>query len=228
MSSSPTRLPTSGPPSNDKDEYARLMHSSPLNFPKGQEPRCPSSPGDGRSPAEPGSDVFESTPTRGVQNDTVAVRRLVERFKLHPYQRTGVEEFVKSSSLFRDAQIFVQQCALDNKLDSLLSATPPFTISAPLHLNMKSFIIAVLLSVKLAAYTGNIPRDHVLALIMRDRLHPPPNFDRDPHAAKVLEEEVNHELAQARSKLKKAIKKGNQDGHNVFDIATALHSSPGQ
>ena len=40
---------------------------------------------------------------------------------------------------------------------------------------------------------------------MRDRLHLPPNFNRDPYAAKVLKEEVNHELAQARSKLKKVV-----------------------
>jgi hypothetical protein len=135
-----------------------------------------------------------------------------------------VDEFTQSSQIARDIRIFVSLCALDNKLNSLITAIPPFSILPPLHESVKSFIIAVLLSPKLAAYTGNVPRDHVMALIMRDRLHLPPSFNRDPYAMKVLKEEVNHELAQARSKLKKVLKTGEKAGKNVFEIASALVS----
>jgi len=40
---------------------------------------------------------------------------------------------------------------------------------------------------------------------MKDRLHIPPTFDRDPHAAKLLKERVTYELSQARGKLKKLV-----------------------
>ncbi|KAF8159990.1 hypothetical protein B0H34DRAFT_797177 [Crassisporium funariophilum] len=108
--------------------------------------------------------------------------------------------------------------AVDNKLDLLIAALPPFSINGPLHLNIKIFIIAVLLLTKLAAYKGSVPCAH-----LRDRLHLPKTFERDPHASKLLKEHVNHKLSQARGNLKKIIKAGNDK--NIFDLSTLLVNS---
>ncbi|KAF8812824.1 hypothetical protein BYT27DRAFT_6402719 [Phlegmacium glaucopus] len=179
---------------------------------------------DGAAIGEPSASTSASQPDEnenglplsGVsRNEQAILRRAAEKLKLHPYQRVLLQYFVKCSPAACDAQIMMAIFDVDNRLEQQAAAAPLFMVSEALHLNIKSFIIAVLLSAKLAAYKGTI-----LSLIMKDRLHIPPTFDRDPHATKLLKERVTYELSQARGKLKKLIKSGNDK--NIFDLATSL------
>ena len=64
--------------------------------------------------------------------------------------------------LAREIKLFLALCAVENKLDRIIINTPKFTISPALNDNINSYALAVLLSVKLSSYKGNIPRDHVM------------------------------------------------------------------
>ncbi|KAF8801375.1 hypothetical protein BYT27DRAFT_7245243 [Phlegmacium glaucopus] len=224
--SEPARSSSPGLGSED-DEIDKLMRSSPP--PEDDELPDQLLP-DGAAIGEPSASTSASQPDEnenglplsGVsRNEQAILRRAAEKLKLHPYQCVLLQYFVKCSPAACDAQIMMAIFDVDNRLEQEAAAAPPFMVSEALHamatstnyplqLNIKSFIIAVLLSAKLAAYKGTIPRDHVLSLIMKDRLHIPPTFDRDPHAAKLLKER----------KLKKLIKSGNDK--NIFDLATSL------
>ena len=61
---------------------------------------------------------------------------------------------------------------------------------------------------------------------MRDRTHLPRNFDTDLYAAKVLKEEVTHELAQARGKLKKTVRLYNTSFYRFTDVQNPDQGKP--
>ena len=94
-------------PTEDNDEYERLMRSSP------PPPDLDDTPSDSTTYNNQGQrwdDIIDpaldaaadSTPTStaiarpgGVRNESAAARRLAEREKLLPYQRTSLEEFMQ-------------------------------------------------------------------------------------------------------------------------------------
>lgn len=51
---------------------------------------------------------------------------------------------------------------MENKLERIIMNTPNFTISPALAENINSYALAVLLSTKLSAYKGIVPREHVM------------------------------------------------------------------
>ncbi|KAF8148421.1 hypothetical protein B0H34DRAFT_668540 [Crassisporium funariophilum] len=127
------------------------------------------------------------------------------------------------TSVAREAELFIAMCALDNKLDKIVAAIPPFAVNPALMENIKSYSISVLLSSKLGAYKGIVPRDHVIAIIKKhQQRHLGNDFDRDHHAQKELKTVVNYELTQARSDLKKEIHKSMVDNSTIFSLATKV------
>jgi hypothetical protein len=85
----------------------------------------------------------------------------------------------KGSSMFKQMMLFVQLCAVENIISGIKSAAPPFVSSPQLLVsnfldsstmaepfsqdNIKSFVVAVLLSSKLSAYKKNsVPVEHVM------------------------------------------------------------------
>lgn len=89
---------------------------------------------------------------------------------------------------------------------------------------MKSLVVAVLLSAKLGAYKGSLPRDHVFVclmiyfllfesfnsiftqtLIKKDGVHLPAGFEKNAYTLKVINSAIQDELTQARSRIKKMV-----------------------
>ncbi|EDR03236.1 uncharacterized protein LACBIDRAFT_331664 [Laccaria bicolor S238N-H82] len=121
-------------------------------------------------------------------------------------------------------KLFIYQCVVENKLDAIVASLPAFSISDALMENIEGYVIAVLLSAKLSAYKGTIPWDHVITIIMLHHINIPENLDKDQHAANTIKSAVQNSLTQARSKIKKAIKKSKTLGEsvNIFDLATGI------
>ncbi|TFK18727.1 hypothetical protein FA15DRAFT_602808, partial [Coprinopsis marcescibilis] len=73
--------------------------------------------------------------------------------------------------------------------------------------NIKSYVIAILLSPKLGLYKGGLPQDWVLAVIKTLKVNVPANMDSNCHVFKIIKEAVSNELTQAQLKIKKAVSK---------------------
>jgi len=90
----------------------------------------------------------------------------------------------QDTALGRQAKLFACVLALENKVDAFRSAAPPYQLSdklkvsiittcpmppplncAIIQTNINNYGIAVMLSVNISAYKGDIPRNHVLVRI---------------------------------------------------------------
>ncbi|RDB24379.1 hypothetical protein Hypma_008505 [Hypsizygus marmoreus] len=143
-----------------------------------------------------------------LRNELAHAKRRAVHYKLAPYQKDLTNDFVKMMSLAREVELFVALCALDTKVQSIVIAAPPFSISAPLLENIKSYSMAVLLSSK--------------TIIKQRNLHLPNNFLVDHHAQKELRTSVGYELTQARSAIKKEITPAIKAKTNIFELASKI------
>ncbi|KAF9455570.1 hypothetical protein BDZ94DRAFT_1277903 [Collybia nuda] len=114
--------------------------------------------------------------------------------------------------------------ALENKLDAIIAATPSFVVSEPLMESINSYVVAVLLSAKLSAYKGTVPRDHVLAIIKENKVNIPVNINQDPHAVNKIKVSVQNALMQSRARIKKELKasKAKDASLSIYDLATKI------
>ena len=90
----------------------------------------------------------------------------------------------QETALGRQAKLFVCLLSVENKVDAFRSAAPPYQVSDELKVrvptlsltfsmlnrsiqtNINNYAIAVLLSVNISAYKGDIPRNHILVRIL--------------------------------------------------------------
>ncbi|KAF8812713.1 hypothetical protein BYT27DRAFT_7086263, partial [Phlegmacium glaucopus] len=111
----------------------------------------------------------------------------------------------------KQTMLFIQCCAVENLVAGIKNTAPPFVSSPPLLENIKSFVVAVLLSCKLSAYKkDSVPGDHVMVY--------------SPH--NVVKADIQEELTQARARIKKAIKESLalpvNESDSIFDLATTI------
>ncbi|KAF9053467.1 hypothetical protein BJ165DRAFT_1338938 [Panaeolus papilionaceus] len=149
-------------------------------------------------------------------------RRMAVLRKLTPYQRDLVDEYVKLEPLSRSISLFVQQCDILNKLEAIVTSSREFVVSEPLLENIKAYVVSVLLSSKLSSYRGIVPRDHVMALVRREGLHLPENYENDTSIVRVISNAVSEELTQCRSRIKKEIKASITNSVTIYDFASSL------
>ncbi|PPQ80667.1 hypothetical protein CVT25_001629 [Psilocybe cyanescens] len=170
------------------------------------------------------NEVEGSSPSSGPirSHEHRVARRFADRSKLLPYQKDGLDELVKSSPLGQNAILFIQQCVLENKLDGIILAAPLYKVTPALKANIESVVVAVLLSSKLSAYKGSVPKDRVLSFMLRDRLHIPSTFDTDTYVSDLIETSISDSLTQARSRIKKTIREAIKAKTKNFDLATKL------
>ena len=89
----------------------------------------------------------------------------------------------------RQAKLFITILSLENKIDAFRSAAPPYQVSEELKVcfvlmrtlvdvlngskqtNINNYALAVLLSVNISAYKGNIPRNHILVCLHSQHNH---------------------------------------------------------
>ncbi|KIK01626.1 hypothetical protein K443DRAFT_6804, partial [Laccaria amethystina LaAM-08-1] len=88
--------------------------------------------------------------------------------------------------------------------------------------NINNYALAVLLSVKISAYKGNIPRNHILDIIKKYRTDLPPGIKHDYGSWEKIKTQVSYVLTQLRSKIKKIINQSILSNQNIFALAQQI------
>ncbi|KAF8905266.1 hypothetical protein CPB84DRAFT_1676821, partial [Gymnopilus junonius] len=125
------------------------------------------------------------------------------------------------------AKIFTLLFALENKIDAQQSAAPPYTLSEDLKTNINNYGLAVMLSVKISAYKGDIPRNHVLDILKRYRFDLPQGIKHDYSSWEKITTFVSYSLTQARARVKKLIRDSIDTKINIFKLVQVIvHGTP--
>ncbi|KAJ7024014.1 hypothetical protein C8F04DRAFT_1270812 [Mycena alexandri] len=189
------------PPPDDSDhELSQAMdHSSPLRPARTSHSAGPSTGGNG-----PPDDVEETPQAQAVsllgnvnQNLTAAMQRHSTKKHLRPEQ--------KDPPVIRKAKLYIQGLHLENLLTKIVVATPPWEPSDELIKNIYSYAAAVLLSPKLSAYKGNIPKNVLFAILRQYRFDLPVGIEHNPANWAKVKKLIEFAFTQLRSKFKKAI-----------------------
>ncbi|KAJ6562110.1 hypothetical protein B0H19DRAFT_1068788 [Mycena capillaripes] len=214
-----------GSADSDDDELAQAMAaSSPIRAPQTGEKRAHAMLNDGHSDDE--------TPPRTVgpgpvnQNLTAVIQRFVAKKRLRTDQVADLEVFIKDSPAVREAKAYAQNLHLENMINAIRIAAPPWVPSEDLEKNINSYAAAVLLSVKLPAYKGNIPKHILFAILKKQRFDLPAGIEHNPANWGKVKKVVDNGLTQFRSKCKKAISgslKGQpKERTNIFELTQAM------
>ncbi|KIJ90086.1 hypothetical protein K443DRAFT_576202 [Laccaria amethystina LaAM-08-1] len=171
---------------------------------------------DGPSPMQ--SQAF--TPT--FSNVAAACLRYASKKKLRADQCNDLEVFLVDSPLGRQAKMFTCLISLENQINAFQSAAAPFQVSDELKTNITNYALAVLLSVKISAYKGNIPRNHILDIIRKFRFDLPVGIEHDYASWEKIKREVSYALTQLRAKVKKIIDKSIASNQNIFGLSQQI------
>ncbi|KAJ7730521.1 hypothetical protein B0H16DRAFT_1469494 [Mycena metata] len=111
----------------------------------------------------------------------------------------------KDSPAIRHAKLMTNLFVLLNQVQAIVTAQPPFEVSANLEKNLLNYGVAVLLSSHIAAYKGAIPTNTLLDILKKHRFDLPAGIESNPaDFAKVIAA-VQEVLTQLRAKFKKAL-----------------------
>jgi len=176
---------------------------------------------------EQGPSTLIRQPPPSISNVTAATLRFASKKKLRPEQRDELDVFLLDTALGRQVKLFVCVLALENKLDTIRSAAPPYKLSEELKTNINNYGVAVMLSVNISAYKGDIPRNHVLDILKRFRFDLPVGIEHDYANWEKIATYVGYSLTQSRARVKKAIKDSIATKTNIFSLAQIIvHSTP--
>jgi hypothetical protein len=209
-------------------EDAMLRSSPPPEMVLGKRTR--QGDDDGNIDTEPDEDPPSTSqqplpPT--VSNVADASRRYALKKKLRPEQRDEVDAFLLDTALGRQAKLFTCIMSLENKVDAFRSVAPPYQLSDELKTNINNYGVAVMLSINISAYKGDIPRNHVLDILKRYRFDLPPGIEHDYANWEKISTFVGYALTQARARVKKLIRDSIKSNTNVFSLAQLIvHSTP--
>ncbi|KAJ7275679.1 hypothetical protein C8J57DRAFT_1504981 [Mycena rebaudengoi] len=175
-----------------------------------------------------------TTPATVNQNVVAATMRYVERKRLRGEQKTDVEVFLNDPPSVREAKSYVQSLHIENMINKIIVATPPWTPSDDLLKNIYSYATAILLSTKLCAYKGNTPKNILHTILKKHRFDLPPGIEHDAAKWGKVKAAVQGAFTQLRSKFKKSIgasfkaqKKAKKSApksqqQNIFDLTQAM------
>ncbi|KAI0684054.1 hypothetical protein BC835DRAFT_1422633 [Cytidiella melzeri] len=160
------------------------------------------------------------------ENLLLHARKYIARKKLKTEAAKEVEKFMKDPHALKLFKIYTLGLELMASLSSIRAAAPEFRVSEDLQTNIKTFGYAVLLTPRLSSYRDDVPVD--ITLLKTLHLGLPDNIERIPADWAKVKKEVFHKLTQARSIVKKEIKKslkGNPTGHvDIFRLTQASAS----
>jgi hypothetical protein len=160
-------------------------------------------------------------------NITGTTLRYATYKKLRAEQRDELEAFLQESALGRQAKLFVCLLSVENKIDTFRSAAPPYQVSDGLKTNINNYSVAVLLSVNISAYKGDIPRNHILNILKRYRFDMPPGIEHDYANWEKITTAVSYSLTQTRARVKKLVRDSIVQDTNVFALAQVIvHGTP--
>ncbi|KAJ2922677.1 hypothetical protein H1R20_g14408, partial [Candolleomyces eurysporus] len=161
----------------------------------------------GGIPSSPSPSSVNSSSLQGSRtNATLHARRLANRLSLGPYSRE-LESFATEDPANRTLLLYAKLLVVEQKVSKISVSSGSFTVGKALSQdNIKNYTHAVLLSLKLGTYKGDITWKRVMAVIKHLNVNVPANLESDRHIYKAVKEAVTLELTQTRSKLKKARK----------------------
>ncbi|KAJ6551836.1 hypothetical protein B0H19DRAFT_1073465 [Mycena capillaripes] len=182
-----------------------MDHSSPLRPPRISRSR-PSTYATGARDDE-GEEYPQAAATPGHvnRNLTAAMQRDAAKKRLRPDQKADLDVFMADSPALREAKLYAQGFHLENLVMKIVVATPPWELSDELIKNIYSYAAAVLLSPKLSAYKGNIPKNVLFAILRQYRFDLPPGVEHNPANWAKVKKAIEAAFTQLRSKFKKAI-----------------------
>ncbi|KIJ89892.1 hypothetical protein K443DRAFT_15720 [Laccaria amethystina LaAM-08-1] len=131
------------------------------------------------------------------------------------------------SALGRQAKLFVCLLSVKNKIDTFRSAAPPYQVLDGLKTNINNYSIAVLLSVNISAYKGDIPCNHILNILKRYRFDMPPGIEHDYANWEKITTAVSYSLTQTHARVKKLVQDSIVQDTNVFALVQVIvHGTP--
>ncbi|KAJ6545549.1 hypothetical protein B0H19DRAFT_1266967 [Mycena capillaripes] len=80
---------------------------------------------------------------------------------------------------FPPAKILANLLHISNQLDAIVTAQPPFEVSADLEKNMQKYAAAVLVSSRISAYKGAVPTFCLFNILKKHRFGLPPDIDNN-------------------------------------------------
>ncbi|KAJ7659978.1 hypothetical protein B0H17DRAFT_1211677 [Mycena rosella] len=195
------------PPDDLDDVYAAMTQSSPVR---------PSAANTGdktpRSPADDDQSDTEETPaTIAVsgsatnQNFVASVNRFMAKKRLRGEQKAEVADWLNDLPTLREAKAFVQAFHLENLITKVIVSQPPWAVSSDLETNIYSYGASILLSTKLSAYKGSVPKQILYGILKKHRFDLPPGIEHNPANWRKVTHGVEEALTQLRAKFKKAI-----------------------
>ncbi|KAJ7218579.1 hypothetical protein GGX14DRAFT_390346 [Mycena pura] len=154
-------------------------------------------------------------------NATAIVKRYADHKRLKPEQKAEVDDFFKASSVVRHAKLLVMLMAVDNHLNEIILAQPPFELGDAAETNIEHIVLATLLSSKIPSYKGASPLKTVMTiqeLALNTRFSLPPTVGTVPSHRQVAVEFAQEALTQARSKIKKIVARSMKLNKNDADF----------
>ncbi|KAJ7460044.1 hypothetical protein B0H11DRAFT_2242266 [Mycena galericulata] len=139
------------------------------------------------------------------QNTISAVQRYAEKKRLRVDQATEVTLLINDPPAFRHAKILANILHVSNQLSAIVTAQPPFEVSANLEKNLHNYAAAILLSSKISAYKGAVPTNTLLNILKKHRFDLPPGIENNPADYAKVVAAVQEAFTQLRAKFKKAL-----------------------
>ncbi|KAJ7711066.1 hypothetical protein B0H16DRAFT_1480616 [Mycena metata] len=155
------------------------------------------------TPSSPLAGVSASVPA--TRNTTNTVQNFAKKQKLRGDQLTQVDTFLGDAPTVRKGKLFCLLLAMQNELGNIVTAAPPFAVSAELKVNIQNYAHAVLLSPKLANYRGDLPVQHVMSILWKHRFDLPPGIENNPAELAKIQTVIQEAFTQCRSTIKKKL-----------------------
>ncbi|KAJ7504450.1 hypothetical protein B0H11DRAFT_2187375 [Mycena galericulata] len=125
---------------------------------------------------------------------------------------------MKDPPALREAKAYAQNLHVENLINKIVVATPPWQVSDDLNKNIYSYAAAILLSVKLSAYKGSIPKNILFAILKKHRFDLPSGIEHNPANRSKVTKAVQEAFTQLRSKFKKSISGSIKSGPTAKEL----------
>ncbi|KAJ7025229.1 hypothetical protein C8F04DRAFT_1129352 [Mycena alexandri] len=123
--------------------------------------------------------------------------------RLKPSQTTELEAFAGDSVAARQVKLYAISLSIEAKLESIVAATPEFSVSASLDKNIRQLAYGVMVSVKISSYKGSIATAHLLNILKKQRLGLPPGIEFIASDWARVKSRAEYHLTQCRATFKK-------------------------
>ncbi|KAJ7717129.1 hypothetical protein B0H16DRAFT_445966 [Mycena metata] len=126
--------------------------------------------------------------------------------RLKPSQTTELEVFAADSVAVHQVKLYAISLSIEAKLESIVAATPEFSVSSSLDKNIRQLAYGVMVSVKISSYKGSIATAHLLNILKKERLGLPTGIEFIASDWARVKSRAEYHLTQCRATFKKWLK----------------------